>query len=226
MVVSFHHRNGPQVDYCYPPLRASDQQSKHPTDNSNVESPVINSTPVELPKEWSFMPFICLPDGAHSSTEEFIYFHLPESQHYKPLFGLACFRQINASELVKKTADITRTKVQKSVVLLATFPILGSIRNKLGLVTEAFFGQKDFSQLDMINDLYDNLAVTIKFPISDGMLFMGLSVREFVYKFKQKTLQLVKLLLLGKRILFFGQRVEKASVMQYSLVSLIPGIIT
>ena len=78
----------------------------------------------------------------------------------------------------------------------------------------------------MINDLYDNLAVTIKFPISDGMLFMGLSVREFVYKFKQKTLQLVKLLLLGKRILFFGQRVEKASVMQYSLVSLIPGIIT
>ena len=218
MVVSFHHRNGPQVDYCFPPLPGS-------TVTTNTDSGI------DLPLEWSFMPFICLPDGAHSSTEEFIYYHLPKAFDYNYLFGLACFRQIDSSvyfdlkqELVKKTADITRTKVQKSVVVLATCPILGSIRTKLGLVTEAFFAQKDFSQLDMIRDLYDNLVTTIKYPISDAMLFMGLSVRELVYTFKQKTLQLVKLLLLGKRIMFFGQRVEKTSVMQYSLVSLVPGI--
>jgi hypothetical protein len=34
--------------------------------------------------------------------------------------------------------------VQKAVVVLATQPVLGSVRSKLGLVTQAFFAQKDF----------------------------------------------------------------------------------
>ena len=60
-------------------------------------------------------------------------------------------------------------------------------------------------------------------PVSDATLYMGLSLRELVFKFRQKTLQLFKLLLLGKRILFFGHKVERLSAYQYSLISLIPG---
>jgi Transport protein Avl9 len=54
------------------------------------------------------------------------------------------------------------------------------------------------------------------------LAYLGLSLRELVYKFKEKTLKLFKLILLSKRVLFFGQKVERLSAYQYSLVSLIP----
>ena len=101
MVVSFHHRNGPQVDYCYPPLPGSESKSPmNATGSPNTQQAEITDSSIELPPEWSFMPFICLPDGAHSSTEEFIYFHLPKALTYNYLFGLACFRQIDASVIL------------------------------------------------------------------------------------------------------------------------------
>ena len=91
-----------------------------------------------------------------ASEEEYIYFHLPPVPHWgKPyertIFGLACFRQIPTDELLNKTADMTRTTVQKSIVILSNEPILGSVRSKLGLVTRAFFEQKDFSQTEILN---------------------------------------------------------------------------
>lgn len=55
--------------------------------------------------------------------------------------------------LVNKTADVTRSMVQKAVVILATQPVLGSVRSKLGLVTQAFFAQKDFSKLEILEVL-------------------------------------------------------------------------
>ncbi|KAI8914635.1 transport protein Avl9-domain-containing protein [Gorgonomyces haynaldii] len=209
MLVAFHHRNGPQVEYSCPPL------PNQPKDSNT------------LPDEWSFMPFMCLPDGAHATEEEFIYFHLPPVDKWseypqQTLFGLACFRQIDAKDLLYTTADVTRTKVQKSVVVLARQPVLGSLRSKLGLVTQAFFAQRDFSKLDILDTLYENLNASIRFPFADTQLYMGFSLRELVYKFRLKTLQLVKLILLQKRILFFGHSVERLSAYQYALVSLIP----
>jgi hypothetical protein len=121
LLVAFHHRNGPQVEYCFPPLPFQDPETNK-----------VRCVP--LPDEWAFMPFMCLPDGAHEHEEEFIYFHLPPVKdwahihHKTTLFGLACFRQIDAKDLLVKNQDVTRTKVQKSVVLIATAPVLGSVR--------------------------------------------------------------------------------------------------
>lgn len=128
LLVAFHHKNGPQLEYAYPPLP--------------MQSESLSQGCVPLPEEWSFMPFMCLPDGAHATEEEFIYFHLPPvkawdtTHHRTTLFGLACFRQIDAKELLHKEPDVTRTKVQKSVVVIATHNVLGSVRSKLGMVTQ------------------------------------------------------------------------------------------
>lgn len=46
---------------------------------------------------------------------------------------------------------MTRSSVQKSIVVLSTLPILGSIKLKLGVVTEALFNQRDFTQLDLLD---------------------------------------------------------------------------
>jgi hypothetical protein len=77
---------------------------------------------------------------------------VPEWEGYSTTtFGLACFRQINAEELLNKTDDVTRSSVQKAVVILSSEPILGAVRNKLGLVTKSFFEQRDFSKVEILD---------------------------------------------------------------------------
>ncbi|KAI8588358.1 transport protein Avl9-domain-containing protein [Geranomyces variabilis] len=226
LCVAFHHRNGPQVEFAYPPF-PSMTAAETAADTPQREG---DKSAVALPEEWSFLPFLCLPDGAHATDEEFIYFHLPPVSKWlqypqSTLFGLACYRQMPATELINRTSDVTRSTVQKAVVVLATQPVLGSVRSKLGLVTRAFFEQKDFSKLEILETLYDNLVKSVSGYIPDTTLYMGISLRELIHKFRQKTLQLYKLLFLEKRILFFGSKVERLSAYQYSLISLIPDML-
>ncbi|TPX42420.1 hypothetical protein SeMB42_g05127, partial [Synchytrium endobioticum] len=246
LLAQFHHKQGPKIEYVHPPFPSSStvaavdnakvNHSPHPRENDHGHSaatPAPTQPPCDLPAEWSFLPFLCLPDGAHGADEDFIYFHLPPvpdwaSADYPQttLFGLACFRQLDANELVVKTADVTRSRVQKAVVVLAREPILNAIRDKLRLTTQALFAQRDFSKLDILNDLYDNItSLSTRDPLSDGSLYMGISLREMIFKFRTKLLQLFKLFLLEKRILFFGARVEKVCLYQYGLVGLIPELL-
>lgn len=55
--------------------------------------------------------------------------------------------------------------------------------------------------------------------------FEGLSLREMVHEFKSQTLVLFKALLLQPKMLFFGTRCERLCMIQFSLISLIPGLI-
>jgi hypothetical protein len=55
--------------------------------------------------------------------------------------------------------------------------------------------------------------------------FEGLSLREMIHEFKTQTLVLFKALLLQPKMLFFGTRCERLCMIQFSLISLIPGLI-
>ncbi|SAM04076.1 hypothetical protein [Absidia glauca] len=160
---------------------------------------------LDLPEDWNFLPFLALPDGAHQKDEDFAYFHLPPVPGWAvaetTLFGISCNRQI------------------------PTKPIFGPLRQKLAMITAAWFNQKDFTQLGIIYNLYNNLTSTFCGPIDDSTLYMGTSLRELLHKFKSKTLVLLKLLLLEKRILFYGYPVERLCTFEYSLISLIPGLL-
>lgn len=170
---------------------------------------------------------MCLPDGAHLVDEEYIYFHLPPVPSWgsfaaNTMFGIACFRQISADQLLHRTADITRSKVQKAVVVLTRQPIQGSLRHKLGVVTAALFEQRDFSNLTLLPSLYESFAATVSPKITTSTLYIGLPLQEFLYFFKSKVLVILKALLLEKRIMFFGRKVDRLCTYQYCLVSLIP----
>ncbi|KAJ3158458.1 late secretory pathway protein avl9 [Irineochytrium annulatum] len=210
LCVAFHHRNGPQVEYAYPSFPG--MVAAHDKTEPDGSRPAV-----ELPEEWSFLVDFHLPP-VKQWTEEHDY-------HPSTLFGLACFRQIAADDLLIKTADMTRSSVQKAVVILAKEPILGSVKTKLGLVTQAFFGQRDFSRVDILQNLFESLHASTFGPVPDSNLYTGISLRELLHKFKFKALQLFKLLLLEKKILFFGQKVERLSSYQYSLISLIPDLL-
>ena len=63
--------------------------------------------------------------------------------------------------LSKKTADITRSTVQKSVCVLSNLPLYGQIQVKMGLITQAYFREGDFTQHSLLQDAYNNLNLCL-----------------------------------------------------------------
>ncbi|GHJ86101.1 hypothetical protein NliqN6_2503 [Naganishia liquefaciens] len=226
-VVDFNHVVGPTVEWSYP---------------ESLTKALKNDEGLSR-----LLPFLALPDGAHLSEEDYSYFHCvySPSQSFsntdeqsekgedetdtfpakQTIFGISCNRQIAASDLLHKASDVTRSTVQKAVVVLASRPVFGPIRDKLGVVTRAFFAQRDFSQTDLLPQFYLSLEFGLQGKESEGGMYIGTSLRDFLYKFRHRTLTLVKMMMLQKRILFYGYPVEKLCTYQYSLISLMPGLL-
>ncbi|TFK33030.1 transport protein Avl9-domain-containing protein, partial [Crucibulum laeve] len=172
------------------------------------------------------LPFLALPDGAHLSKEDYTYFHLvPSHPNPTTVFGISCNQQIPATKLQFKGPDVTRSTVQKAVVVLASKPVFGPIREKLRVVTTALFHQKDFRDTSILDDFGLSLEPSLRGQLTESGLYMGTSLRELVHTFRQRTLILVKALMLQKRIMFYGHPVERLCTYQYSLVSLLPGLL-
>lgn len=59
------------------------------------------------------------------------------------LFGLACTRQIRSDKLKVKSPDVTRSFVQKAVVVVVDKPgVLGTLRERLATISAAWFAQE------------------------------------------------------------------------------------
>lgn len=131
--VGFDHALGPNIEFAYPDALADNHDL-----NKNL-------------------PFLALPDGAHAvrpppdlsssavnrslhpcdlvtqRDEDYSYFHLlvPTLAQDRTIFGISCNRQIPADQLLRKGKEVTRSTVQKAIVILAS---------KVRLLThEAFF---------------------------------------------------------------------------------------
>ncbi|KAF8895583.1 transport protein Avl9-domain-containing protein [Infundibulicybe gibba] len=200
-LVDFNHLVGPRIEYSTGNLLEDEEIAK-------------------------ILPFLALPDGAHLSAEDFSYFHIvPTGPNPTTVFGISCNQQIAASALLVKSPDVTRSTVQKAVVVLASKPVFGPIRDKLGVVTTALFNQRDFTETAILDDFGSSLELSLRSQLTESGLYMGTSLRELVHTFRQRTLVLVKALMLQKRIMFFGHPVERLCTYQYSLISLLPGLL-
>jgi len=118
MVIGFHHKLGCQLEFVYP--------------NSGVIKKSSDTTGGDLytlPKNWAHLPSLALPDGSHNYSSDYVYFHLEDDQDAtnikgvdssgkktmpnRTLFGISCFRQIDASEMINKDSNVTRNTLQK-----------------------------------------------------------------------------------------------------------------
>jgi len=93
---------------------------------------------LSLPIAFNFATLILVSQ----SEEDYTYFNLRHVD--TTLFGISCTRQMASSELLNRPAEVTRSTIQKALVVLARKPVFGPIREKLGVVTRAWFLQKDF----------------------------------------------------------------------------------
>jgi hypothetical protein len=128
------------------------------------------------------------------STEDFSYFTLLRpgkgSVLATSLFGISCTRQMDASQLLNRPADVTRSTVQKAVVVIADSPqFFGMLRERLGVVTKAWFAQREFTDTE------------------DREEYLGMSLRELVREFKSQTLVLFKCCLLQPKVPLLGRKI-------------------
>lgn len=200
-LIDFNHLVGPKIEFCHGDIFQDEDIVK-------------------------ILPFLALPDGAHLSLEDYSYFHLvPNAPIPTTIFGISCNRQIPASVLLVKDVDVTRSIVQKAVVVLASKPVFGPIRDRLGVVTRALFEQRDFSDTSILVEFGASLEISLRTQLTESGLYIGTSIREFVHTFRHRTLILLKALICQKKIMFFGHPVERLCTYQYSLISLIPGLL-
>ncbi|KAK0323740.1 hypothetical protein LTR82_005487 [Friedmanniomyces endolithicus] len=145
------------------------------------------------------------------------------------IFGISCCQSIPASSLLWKSGDVTRSAVQKAVVALTDQPErFSKLREKLRVVTRAWFAQRDFRDVEILQRFQENLSrevVTGSREEEDGQQYFGLSLREMVYQYKWQMLVLFKCLLLQPKMLFFGSHCERVCQVQFSLLSLIPNLV-
>ncbi|XP_065804758.1 late secretory pathway protein AVL9 homolog [Labrus bergylta] len=210
VVVGFHHKKGCQVEFSYPPLLPDEGH------DSNL-----------LPEEWKYLPFLALPDGAHNYQEDTVYFHLPPlSGDMKCVYGVSCYRQIEAKALKVRQADVTRETVQKSVCVLSRVPLYGLLQAKLQLITHAYFEEKDFSQISILKELYEHMNGSLRGSALEGsQVYLGLSPRDLILHFRHKVLILFKLILLEKKVLFYVSPVNRLVGALMTVLSLFPGMI-
>ncbi|KAF4991231.1 hypothetical protein FGRMN_7963 [Fusarium graminum] len=225
-VVGFHHARGPEVENWFGAEEGSDPAADY---------------------GWPLLPFMALSDGAHARTfvidgaenscrseEDFSYFTLlcPETER-KPatsLFGISCTRQLDSTQLINRPADVTRSTVQKAVVVIADSPqFFGMLRERLSIVTQAWFAQREFTDVEILRRFQESLAdEKTKGVLNDQVdrdQYLGMSLRELIHEYKWQTLVLLKCCLLQPKMLFFGSRCDRLCMMQFSLLSLIPGLI-
>uniref|UniRef100_A0A2K6RHH9 AVL9 cell migration associated n=1 Tax=Rhinopithecus roxellana TaxID=61622 RepID=A0A2K6RHH9_RHIRO len=191
----FHHVG--QVEFSYPPLIPGDGHDSH-----------------TLPEEWKYLPFLALPDGAHNYQEDTVFFHLPpRNGNGATVFGISCYRQIEAKALKVRQADITRETVQKSVCVLSKLPLYGLLQAKLQLITHAYFEEKDFSQISILKELYEHMNSSLGGASLEGsQVYLGLSPRDLVLHFRHK-------------VLFYISPVNKLVGALMTVLSLFPGMI-
>ncbi|KAK2022857.1 transporter Avl9 [Colletotrichum zoysiae] len=212
-VVDFHHARGPEVELWFGAAEGIDPAVEY---------------------DWGLLPFMALSDGAHLSSEDFSYFTLlrpaTATGPATSLFGISCTRQLDASQLLNRPADVTRSTVQKAVVVIADTPQhFGMMRERLSVVTQAWFAQREFTDTEILRRFQESLAEEKERGfLSDEESrdqHLGMSLRELVHEFKWQALVLFKCCLLQPKMLFFGSRCERLCMMQFSLISLIPGLI-
>ncbi|XP_034490600.1 late secretory pathway protein AVL9 homolog [Drosophila innubila] len=211
LVVGFHHKLGCQVEFSHPPLIAGSTGRN------------------ECPSGWKYLPTLALPDGSHNFVEDTVFFNLPSLfEPAESIYGVSCYRQIPVEKLKIRTADVTRSTVQKSVCILARLPIYGYIEVKLSLIADAFFDQGDFSCTDLLVKAYQQLNACLLDEETRRPLrhfHVGLSLREIVLHWRHKTLMLFKLLLLQRRVVCFGSPVRGMCVLILGMASLIPRLL-
>jgi len=121
---------------------------------------------------------------------------------------------MDASQLLNRPSDVTRSTVQKAVVVIADSPqFFAMLRERLSVVTTAWFAQREFTDVEILRRFQESLAdEKSRGKLNDEVdrdQYLGLNLRELVREFKWQTLVLLKCCLLQPKVLPAGFQAVK-----------------
>lgn len=241
-VVDFHHVRGPEIQYW--------------------RSNYFETALADLFKN---LPFQAMPDGSHLFEETFSNFNLVydfennislddlndlrqyqlNPNNLETLFGCSCVRQIKTSDMsqeeLSRNKEITRSMVQKAVVVISRKqPIFTKIKEKLAIITQAFFQQDTLANFEVLDNLFVNLNDLFRLEESDNGIgpkfqnteekqdefFVNLNLRTLLATYKNDFLVILKALLLEKKIMIYSNNnLELLTQFQNNLIALIPDLL-
>ena len=210
VVVGFHHQKGSTVEYVYPAIQETSS------------SPVSSLTQC-LPLPWRPLPHIALPDGCHNYETGHVAFNLPDPMcPGKCVHGVSCYRQIDSSDLPSPSLDVTRSTVQKAVCFLCRWPVYNFLQTKLQVVTHAYFNSHDFEDTAILRLAFQDLNQTLKHTLALQLcLEIGVSMASLL-PLRHRLLQIVKALLLHKRVMIFSSSPSATSSCVIAIASFFP----
>ncbi|SGZ50131.1 CIC11C00000000194 [Sungouiella intermedia] len=252
-LVDFHHVRGPEVQWW----------------KSNYHSHFDHDDVL-----FRNLPFQALPDGSHLFEETFSNFNLVydfkncisldnlvdietfkgNPNHLETLFGCLCVRQVKTADLsseeLERNKDITRSIVQKAVVVISRKqPIFTKIKEKLSIITHSYFQQVNFTNFEVLEDLFENLNDSFKLVEDDDKLkrpllpdetmllenqknekqeefYVNLNLRHILHQFRSNLLVILKALLLEKKVLIYSNNnLDLLTQFQNNLIALIPDLL-
>lgn len=112
---------------------------------------------------------------------------------------------MDASLLINRPADVTRSTVQKAVVVIADNPqSFGTLKERLSVVTHAWFDQREFTDTEILRRFQDSLADEKERGLlteqENRDTYLGLSLREMIREFRWQALVLLKCCLLQPKV--------------------------
>ncbi|XP_022667986.1 late secretory pathway protein AVL9 homolog isoform X1 [Varroa jacobsoni] len=209
-VVGFHHSKGYQIEFCYPEIRD--------VDNTWMSS---------------YLAPLGLPDGAHNFAADTVYFRFRDAEN-RPVWGVCSYRQVDSASYKDADPEVTRSAIQKSVCLVGrgALPPWRTAAARLEPIAHAFIQHQDSEVLHGVYDslktvsgstLYRSLQATLCDPpaikneggeciangrrrvmIADVPDELLLELRSVLEKYDTRMLTLLKLRLLGKKVLFMS----------------------
>ena len=153
-LISFHHKKGSIIEYCYPPkeLINKNENISYLIDNKNL------STEKFVEGLLQQLTYICLPDGVHCTKNDTQFFIIQDYNY--PLYGISCYAQIKSER--DDTIENTRHFIQKSICILSVLPLYSPLYAKLSITVETFFNQASLKDKNIINELYKIFFIDTK----------------------------------------------------------------
>ena len=215
-IISFHHKKGSIIEYTYP------SKEDLLNNNENISYLIENSNKTKenfLDDLFFQLTCVCLPDGIHASNKDTQFFII---QDYKyPLYGISCYEQIKSFR--DDSIENTRFSIQKSICIISFLPFYSSLYSKLNISVEAYFNQESLQDKQIIHELYENYRFDNNMNYNVSEMTFIFATRKLLCFTKEKIFMILKMILLGKKILVFSTISGNVCSFIYNLISLIPG---
>lgn len=216
LIAAFHHRKGNVIEFWH--HSESDAEA-----NELIEEGISN-----LPDCWSQLAFAMLPDRVSEGQEyhelNVIYLTLPDPDDPKrTLYASAVCGCVGVDRVLNRSEAMTRNVIQKSIALVSRIPLFGYLADKLRSVAYVYFKELDLNNMKIFKETFHDLSSGLSLDIALDQQFHGLAICDHVVRYAEKILILIKLTLLGKRVLIFGSRPDQVSSLVVTLCALLSG---